>query len=721
MKRILLICTLLLIVLGAVAVPVKPGVWKTLTLSDGTEIRAQLKGDEFGHYWLGEDGHAYNMISDTDTYQRVDAQAIMTRSKARRSQANDQRMQRLPRRVGSVGNYTGEKRCLILLVNFNDKAFQTSHNNALYTRIANEEGYSEGQFVGSMADYFKAQSGGQFLLDFDVVGPLTVSKNASYYGSNNSQGDDKHPGEMVCEAVAMAKDLVEDWYQYDWDEDGYVDQIYVIYAGCGEADGGASTTIWPHQYELSSAAFYGDGTGPVTVAEGLVVDNYACGSELMSDNSIEGIGTMCHEFSHCLGYPDFYDIDYSGGQGMGPWDLMDGGSYNGNSFVPSGYTSYERWQAGWLEPIELKDENVTVENMQSLQSGGECYIIYNKGYADEFYLLENRQLDGWDSALPAKGLLILHCDYDAGVWASNSPNDDPNHQRMTVVPADGYYQSYMYMGTTYYTDEGIAADPFPQGTVNAFNKDFKTYDNPSKKAAQLFNKNANGTYLIDSSVEQITQNADGTISFNFVSANSGIVGPDPTEVLFYESFNHCEGKGANDGAWSGSVGANDFVADNEGWECVKSYGAYRCARFGTITVPGSAKTPAIALDGTTTMTFKAGVWNAAKDGTTLMLSVEGGTVEPAELTMVKGEWTDYTVTLTGSGSIRVTFAQTQGRFFLDEVVVATPTTTAVQGVRAQPSALNSQRIYTLDGRYVGTDVNALGRGIYIINGKKVVK
>ena len=719
MKRILLTFTLLLMVLGAVAVPVKPGVWKTLTLSDGTEIRAQLKGDEFGHYWLGEDGHAYNMISDTDTYQRVDAQAIMTRSKARRSQANDQRMQRLPRRVGNVGHYTGEKRCLILLVNFNNKAFLESHDNALYTRIANEEGYSEGNFVGSMADYFKAQSGGQFLLDFDVVGPVTVSKNVSYYGSNDSQGNDKHPGEMVCEALELVKDQVEDWHQYDWDEDGYVDQIYVIYAGCGEADGGASTTIWPHQYELSSAAFYGDGTGPVTVAEGLVVDNYACGSELMSDNSIEGIGTMCHEFSHCLGYPDFYDIDYSGGQGMGPWDLMDGGSYNGNSFVPSGYTSYERWQAGWLEPIELKDENVTVENMQSLQSGGECYIIYNKGYADEFYLLENRQLDGWDSALPAKGLLILHCDYDAGVWASNSPNDDPNHQRMTVVPADGYYQSYMYMGTTYYTDEGIAADPFPQGSINAFNKDFKTYDNPSKKAAQLFNKNANGTYLIDSSVEQITQNEDGTISFDFVSANSGSV--DPSEVLFYESFNYCEGKGANDGAWSGTIAGGDFVADNEGWECVKSYAANQCARFGTSTVSGSAKTPVIALDGTTTMTFKAGVWNAAKDGTTLLLSVEGGTVEPAELTMVKGQWTDYTVTLTGTGSIRVTFAQSQGRFFLDEVVVATPTTTAVQGVRAQPSSLSPQRIYTLDGRYVGNDVNALGRGIYIINGKKVVK
>ena len=714
-----------MMVLGASAVPVKPGQWKTLRLIDGTEIMAQLRGDEFGHYWLGTDGRAYSRTAETDFYHQVDAATIAQRSKARRAQANSQRMQRLPRRVGTVGNYTGQKKGIILLVNFKDKAFAAAHDNALFQRIANEENFSEGQFVGSMADYFKAQSNGQFLLDFDVVGPLTVSKNASYYGKNDADDQDEHPGEMVCEAVTLAKDVVTDWAQYDWDDDGYVDQIYVVYAGKGEADGGAENTIWPHAYDLYSSNYYGDGSGPVTVAAGLKVNNYACGPELDgSTGNVTGIGTMCHEFCHCLGYPDFYDIDYSGGQGMGPWDLMDMGSYNGGGYQPAGYTSYERWMAGWLEPTELRDENVSVTDLQPLQNGGGCYIIYNKKTNNEFYLLENRQLVGWDASLPAAGMLILHCDYNATVWEQNGPNDDPNHQRMTVVPADGRYQSQTYWGETYFTDEGIETDPFPQGSVKAFNKNFKTYDNVAKKAAQLFNKNADGTYFIDSSVEQITQNADGTIAFNFVAA-TGSEEPDPTPdpevegALFYESFDMCGGTGGNDGSWSGNVANAAFEPGNDGWEAEKAYGGYQCAKFGTSKVDGSATTPTIALNGETTMTFKAGAWNANADGTTLTLTVTGGTVSPDEVTLVKGEWTDYTVTLTGTGSVRITFAQSKGRFFLDEVLVVDPNVTAINNVRRTSATDN--RYYTLDGRYVGTDFNALSRGLYIVNGRKVVK
>ena len=114
---------------------------------------------------------------------------------------------------------------------------------------------------------------------------------------------------------------------------------------------------------------------------------------------------MCHEFSHCLGYPDFYDTGYSGGQGMCDWDLMDSGSYNGDGYQPAGYTSYERWFAGWETPITLEAEDVSVTNMKSLQSGGESYIIYNKKNREEYFLLENRQSDGWDESLYGAGLL----------------------------------------------------------------------------------------------------------------------------------------------------------------------------------------------------------------------------------------------------------------------------------------------------------------------------
>lgn len=716
MKKILLALSFLVVTVAVMAVPAKRGQWKTLKLQDGTEVRAQLVGDEHGHFWCAADGKTYGETADGEFYQVVDAQKIVANAQVRRQQVNAQRAQRLAsHRAQGRRAMTGQKKAIMLLVEFKDKQFNTGHDNALFNRIANEEGYSEGNFKGSMADYFKAQSRGAFELDFDVVGPLAVSERGSYYGTNDSQGNDNHPGQMVCEAVTLAMEQITDWTPYDWDGDGFVDQVYVVYAGKGEADGGASNTIWPHAYDLYSSQYYGDGTGPVTVGENLKVNSYACGPELNGNGHIGGIGTMCHEYSHCLGYPDFYDVDYSGGQGMGAWDLMDQGSYNGDGYLPAGYTGYERWVAGWLEPIELNAEDVSITDMKSLQDGGDFYIIYNKGNQNEYMMLENRQKDGWDGGLPEPGLLIIHCDYDESAWAANTPNDNPDHQRMVVVPADGKCQYYMYMGTKYFTDEG---DPFPQGSVNAFNKGFKTSEKPAKKAAQFFNKNTNGTYWIDSSVENITQNSNGTISFDFFATYTPADPGDDT-TLFYESFDDCDGKGGNDNMWSGSIANGEFLPDNEGWTAAKSFGANQCAKFGTASVAGSATTPAITLDGTTTVTFKAGAWNASADGTVLNLSVEGGTIEPASVDMKKGSFTDFSATISGSGEIKMTFASAKGRFFLDEVTVAKPNATAIQTVNV--SRQQTTRVYTLDGRYAGSNPDQLPRGMYILNGKKIVK
>ena len=349
----------MLISISMFAVPAKRNLTRTIPMSDGTTVNARLVGDEYGHFWLADNGKSYQQVNGNVYFTEVDAESVKQRAQSRRATINAHRSQRLQgRRVGEVGSYFGQKRGLIILVNFSNVSFQSSNDSALYVRIANEQNFNEGNFVGSMYDYFYAQSSGQFELTFDVVGPVTLPKTQSYYGSNDFQGNDQHPGEMARKAVELVKDQVENWSQYDWDNDGYVDQVYFIYAGKGEADGGAANTIWPHAWDLNSS-----GAGSVSVGNGLRVNNYACGSELQGNGQIEGIGTMCHEFSHCLGYPDFYDTDYSGGQGMDAWDLMDYGSYNANGFRPAGYTSYERWLAGWKQPIELNTGKTKVENM----------------------------------------------------------------------------------------------------------------------------------------------------------------------------------------------------------------------------------------------------------------------------------------------------------------------------------------------------------------------
>ena len=178
------------------------------------------------------------------------------------------------------------------------------------------------------------------LVLLDVVGPLTLTKKHDYYGTApNYQLDDRAP-EMVIEALKLANADVN-YADYDWDNDGEVDQVYVIYAGVTEY--GKSGYIWPHEWNLSAGQYYGSGSGTQRL-DGVNIDTYAVSNELASRGVLNGIGTACHEFSHCLGYPDFYDSEYNGGTAGQNWDVMDGGSYNGPrqiGEVPSPYTAHQ--------------------------------------------------------------------------------------------------------------------------------------------------------------------------------------------------------------------------------------------------------------------------------------------------------------------------------------------------------------------------------------------
>ena len=524
-RHVLLMSVLLFIQIAAYAIPARPGQRRVLELADGSTVTALLVGDEFGHYWLGENGMAYE--SEGDTFVPIDLESFNAKSRARRNASNRNREARLAMTRGvsdGVSGISGQKKGLIILVNFQDVQFKAGHDKELYQKVANEKNYTEGKYKGSVYDYFYDQSEGQFELTFDVVGPVTLSNDVAYYGKNINNHDIR-AAEMVIEALHMVDSIVN-FADYDWDGDFYVDQVYVLYAGKGEANGGTTKTIWPQEWDLYSAKEeYNDGSGP-QVLDARIVNTYACSCELNGAGGLDGIGTICHEFSHCLGFPDAYDIDYSGGQGMYLWDIMSDGSYNGSGFQPAGYTGFERWAAGWKTPIELS-ATTNVNGMKALQDGGDAYVIYNKGNRDEFFLLENRQKTGWDEKLPGAGLLILHIDYDQSVWISNEPNDDPEHQRMTWIPADNEYQYVMYNNNKYFTESGAANDPFPYDSINAFSA-------TTTPAARFYNMNSDGTYNLDASIENITQNADGTVSFYFRSLATGIpdIGLDTNDTWY---------------------------------------------------------------------------------------------------------------------------------------------------------------------------------------------
>ena len=766
MKKLLSTMSFLLMTITVLAVPAKKGLWKTITLENGQEVKAQLRGDEFGHYWLTADGKHYVAV---DGQFKEETPAIRQSAALRRAQAQQRRMARLTRPSANgvrraQDSHFGDKKGLILLVNFKDTKFQEEDNQAFYNNVANTPGYTDDNgFVGSVADYFKDQSRDLFKLTFDVVGPVTVKNKAKYYGENDEAGNDKHPEDMVVEAVTLAKDLVTDWKQYDWDDDDEVDQVMIIYAGEGEADGGSEDTIWPHEWELKYVDM------DFEVADGIRVNTYAVANEgsMQYDDltgidyfAINGIGTICHEFSHCLGLMDMYDVSYSGNYGMGEWSLMDSGSYNGDGFIPSGYTSYDKYCIGWIQPTELTTAQ-SVSDMKALTDADDVFIIKNAAHPDEYYLLENRQQKGWDAGTPAKGMLILHVDYDSDIWYyniinSNSDGSDGypvnDHQRCTIFHADGvdktgyllekmneavdnYYnatsdsQAEKYLNEYYNLldqyDADVQADVYPQPKNNQLT-------NTSVPRSFLYNNNTDGRKLMNISITDITQNSTGSIAFKFAPDDSGteegdntVYGnsnpskPDIEGALFYDSFDQCDGKGGNDGMWSGQIASGTFVPDNDGWVAEKAYGADQCAKFGTSSIAGSATTPAFTLNGSGVLTFRAGAWNAKNDGTTLNLSVSNGTISVTSVEIEKGNFTDCEATITATGKVKVTFAAEAGRFFLDDVLVKNPSATAIQTV--QSADKKGTRFYTLDGRYAGSNYQGLGHGIYIFNGKKIVK
>ena len=414
-KKFYLIMSLLMVATMMFAVPAKRGLWKMLRLSDGTEVKAQLSGDERVHFWVSENGQRY--VEQGEVYVPVSVEEIQARamksSKARRNISHRLKSP-FKAEMGDRTHYLGTKKGLVILAQFTDVKFKTANNLAKYKRIMNEAGYNVGSFRGSVSDYFKDQSDGQFELDFDVVGPYTLSKSQSYYGKNLSNGDDQHAEEMVKEACVKASADVN-FADYDWDGDGEVDQIFVLYAGEGEADGGPASSVWPHMYYL--AAVDCDLT-----YNGVRLNTYACSNEIKPDGTIEGIGCFCHEFSHCMGFPDFYDTSYSGWFGMSDFDLMCGGSYNGSTFCPAGYTAHEKMMCGWQEPVVLSDKDTVITNLKPMSEHGETFIIYNDAHPDEYYMIENRQKNGWDTSYPAKGLMISHVDFDKNIWEYNCPN-----------------------------------------------------------------------------------------------------------------------------------------------------------------------------------------------------------------------------------------------------------------------------------------------------------
>ena len=462
MKKLTLSLTILLLTLSTFAVPAYRG-WQTKTQPDGTTIQVRLIGDEFHHYWQDQAGNVVKC--DSLGYWRVvESQPTPATIKARR-QASAMLQSRPKKAVGSVDL---APRGLVILVNFKDVSFNAANTQSAMNDLMNADSYTYNGATGSVRKYFSDQSEGQYTPQFDVVGPVTLPNNMAHYGGNDAYGDDKLPGDMVVEACSIANaQHAVDFTQYDHDKDGYVDFVYLIYAGKGEADGGADETIWPHNWSLDGARYWNNCsyTPAQSRFDGKYINNYACSGELNGRSGARtGIGTIAHEFGHVIGLPDLYDINY--GQNYedeatpGAWHIMDGGSYNNDGKTPPNYTIYDKYFLGWKTPI---NPGATAQNLSLIANGQSGYQGYQIATSNSLlsttntntvYYIENRQQSGWDKHLPGHGLVIWKIMYNQSVWNDNAPNATLGTIRYAVVSASGAT-----------TGIGTAADPFP-GTSN---------------------------------------------------------------------------------------------------------------------------------------------------------------------------------------------------------------------------------------------------------------
>lgn len=443
---------------------------------DSTSVMLRTHGDEFQNYITTSDGYA--VICDQQGYYRY-AEISDGELKAGRYIARDERLRTETERsylssigrnlvkpsptaeaervkanidyqVGGISKSFDQNsfRGLVILAQFKDRKFIREDAYDIFNNMINQSGYTgfrngieDVVYTGSVVDYYNAGSSGSFAPAFDVVGPVDIDYNQTDIRQTTN-------AQSIVKAVCNAADPLVDYAQYDGDKDGTVDMIYIIFAGGGSNVGGNNTYyVWPH----ASTLLY-------TRLDGVSMGRYACSTEFYGREDskvIDGIGTICHEFSHVLGLPDMYDVTYGAvsTKGLHPqtWSVMSAGSYLNRSRTPCTYSLYERYALGWANPVVI--EHPGNYELPALLENNVGYRI-NSAVDKEFFLIENRQKTSWDAALAGHGMLIFRVDQtNPTAWNNNKVNTDASHLYYQLFRSAGKQQNGCYVDSD--------ADPYP--------------------------------------------------------------------------------------------------------------------------------------------------------------------------------------------------------------------------------------------------------------------
>lgn len=524
MKKFLSTTLLAFLSLALYAIPAYRGTVKRIQ-PDGTTLHILVQGDERRHLITTTDGRPLKQDKDGWLrYSQLSEGRVECISSSPVAHDSDKRSaeekafleahatfglnditpaNRAPQRIAEPGDMQvgsfptkGQVRGLIILAEFSDVKF--TNDVEYFQSIMNEEGCTLSTPYGSARDYFRDQSMGQFSPVFDVVGPVSLNQTMAYYGGNNFIGDDQQPELMIRDACVKADTNLDiDFSQYDYDEDGKVDMVFVLYAGYGENYGASEDCIWPHKYELSHS-------GIKLTLDDKVIDTYACACEIYGNTGVEptGIGTFCHEFGHVLGLADHYNTTNGTQMMTGVYDIMDYGCYNDSTRTPAAYNALERYSLGWMDLDEIKEPALNL-HLEDIKLSNYAYKLQSPN-TDEYFLLETRLKTGWDSFIPSQGMMITHVDYLRTAWAQNVVNDG-EHPRFCIVPADNE--------RSYSSDR---FDLYPQ-TSSSWNRPKNyAFTGSSVPAAKTWD----GQW-IDRDVTNIKLGSDSVVTFDFRSESVG--------------------------------------------------------------------------------------------------------------------------------------------------------------------------------------------------------
>jgi len=327
---------------------------------------------------------------------------------------------------------TGNLRILALLIDYPD--MPNIYSKTDFDSLTSAANYRNGDH--SFKTFYETASNGEMTITVDVKGWYTADSNFVWYGSDSSA---RRAADLVREAVDSAELDGVDFSLYDNDGDFDADGILVVHAGPGAEQGAQGQYIWSHRWVMNG------GTSGAVTYDGTFINDYIINPEIRTAgtaNNLVGIGVFCHEFGHNIGLPDLYDTDGNNGTsaGNGEWALMASAGWLGGEHQPGNFCAWSRINNGWDTPTDLvigNTGNYTL-NPASLHQD-EIYRI-NTSLSNEYFLLENRQKTGIDTALRGEGLAVWHINTNKLSSTNlffNNVNADENLKAVDLEEADG--------------------------------------------------------------------------------------------------------------------------------------------------------------------------------------------------------------------------------------------------------------------------------------------